>query len=232
VCGLRSLALTRLCNAAQHISYRVESIPDVTRDPYASVAFRRFTGLTSVFDIDALPRKMQQQRTSLLWLTNHFANTKASDPRDKVYALLGLATDHVNVVPDYGRSVAEVYIDTAREMITSPGNLDVLCACEKQGITEELPSWVPDWTAKSMKSVGGMESFREPYSLSADDTLPISVAPRTVASFSADGKCMRVQCIIICTITSKPTVHFVDGRLDLFWAKAYSLPLELFWTFK
>jgi hypothetical protein len=213
-CGLRSLTLTNLSDAAQHISYRVETISDARHDPYASIAFQRVTGFTSILDIDALSREMQQQRTSLLPLTNHFANAEAGDPRDKVYALLGLATDHVDVVPDYGKSVIDVYTSTAREMMTSSGNLDVLRACEKEGLMGDLPSWVPDWTAKYMKSVGGMESFRKPYSLCADGALPDSVAPRAVATFSADGKRMCAQGIIVCTIDGQPTVHFVDGQLD------------------
>ena len=93
VCGLRDLPLTRLSDVAQHISYRVESSPDTTRDPYAFVVFQRVTGFTSILDVDALPCGMQQQRTSLLFLANHFANAEAGDPRVKVYALLCLATD-------------------------------------------------------------------------------------------------------------------------------------------
>jgi hypothetical protein len=232
VCGLRSLALTRLSDAAQHISYRVESTSDARHDPCASVAFQRVTGLTSILDIDALPREMQQQRTSLLSLTNHFANAEAGDPRDKVYALLGLATDHVDVVPDDAKSVIDVYTSTAQKMMMSSGNLNVLRACEKEGFMGELPSCVPNWTAKSMKIVGGMESFREPYSLCADGALADSVAPRAVATFSANGKRMCAQGVIMCTIDGEPTVHFVDGQLDLSWAKAYALPLKISWTFR
>jgi hypothetical protein len=229
VCGLHSMALPRLCDAAQHISYRVQSSPDATTRPYGSVAFQCIIGFISILRVDTLPSEIQQQHTSLLFLANQYANAEAGDPRDKLYALLGLATDHVNVVPDYNKSVVDVYTNAAQKMMTSSGNLDVLRACEKQGSMPEMPSWVPDWTAKAAKSVGGMENFREPYSLCADGALPGSAASRAVATFSADGKRMCVQGVIVCTIDGEPTVHFVDGHLDLSWTKAYALSLEILW---
>ncbi|KAH8668562.1 heterokaryon incompatibility protein-domain-containing protein [Xylariales sp. PMI_506] len=82
---------------------------------------------------------------------------KASDPRDKVYALLPMldqVPDQIEV--DYSKSVVQVYTDTARFLVTSVGNLDIL-ACAQQDRNRkssdlqpselsELPSWVPDWS--------------------------------------------------------------------------------------
>ena len=75
----------------------------------------------------------------------------ATDPRDKIYAILGLF-DHfendVLLVPDYSISVESLYCDFARANIRSTGNHNLL---RYSGLGHEmprsydLPSWVPDW---------------------------------------------------------------------------------------
>lgn len=70
-----------------------------------------------------------------------------TDPRDKVYALLGLASDLniLQIQPDYARSPAEVFINTALRILQTGSNLDLL---NHVGNAKEieLPSWVPDWS--------------------------------------------------------------------------------------
>lgn len=71
----------------------------------------------------------------------------ATDPRDKVYALLGLLpqemVDLIHV--DYTKSVAQVYIATASLLVKNIG-LTILSAVQGTSLIEGLPSWVPDWT--------------------------------------------------------------------------------------
>ena len=45
----------------------------------------------------------------------------ATDPRDKIYGLLGLATDseQLCILPDYEKSIIEVYTDISRKLITT-----------------------------------------------------------------------------------------------------------------
>jgi hypothetical protein len=69
------------------------------------------------------------------------------DLRDKVYALLGLASDLdiLAIKPDYTKSPAQVLTDTALRILRSSSNLDLL---NHVGNTKELkiPSWTPDWS--------------------------------------------------------------------------------------
>ncbi|KAI7788160.1 hypothetical protein LA080_012225 [Diaporthe eres] len=44
-------------------------------------------------------------------LVEVFQEWKCSDPRDKVYALVGIAATGTAVVPDYSRSARQVYFD-------------------------------------------------------------------------------------------------------------------------
>ncbi|WPH00749.1 Hypothetical protein R9X50_00357900 [Acrodontium crateriforme] len=90
----------------------------------------------------------------------------ATDPRDKIYALLGLGKHNIN--PDYSISAESVFTDFALQTIgfvtnkaakleadgveLSPHDREVrramiLLACAgRQNQRLKLPSWVPDWT--------------------------------------------------------------------------------------
>jgi hypothetical protein len=84
---------------------------------------------------------------SLAELLNFSQTLCSSDPRDKIYALLGLAKDSgsLNIKPDYSLSVREVYTQTAMQLLCSTPNLDLLSSFENPKSTD-FPSWVPDWT--------------------------------------------------------------------------------------
>ncbi|KAM5349767.1 hypothetical protein ACJ41O_006272 [Fusarium nematophilum] len=71
----------------------------------------------------------------------------ASDPRDRIFALLNLAgdRDHFTAFPDYTMSVEEVYEETARKILQQ-GRIDVLMYCQSPKKIKSLPSWVPDWS--------------------------------------------------------------------------------------
>jgi hypothetical protein len=76
---------------------------------------------------------------------------QASDGRDKIYALLGIATDGSKVIPDYEKPEAELYTEYAIEEIRSTGSvaiinhalLDMHYLLEGSG---GLPLWVPRWS--------------------------------------------------------------------------------------
>jgi len=70
---------------------------------------------------------------------------KSSNPRDKVYSLLGVACDRekAKISIDYQRPVEDLYVSVAKYIITSRSSarLDLLYACLHQK-TLNLPSWV------------------------------------------------------------------------------------------
>lgn len=82
--------------------------------------------------------------------------SKSTDPRDKVYAFLGLAnrkmapfrTQPNAITPDYNLSVQDVYTQTARALLTSFENLSLLSHVQDPSATKikGLPSWVPDYS--------------------------------------------------------------------------------------
>ncbi|KAE8413143.1 heterokaryon incompatibility protein-domain-containing protein [Aspergillus pseudocaelatus] len=86
---------------------------------------------------------------------------QCSDPRDKVYALLGLLGDHakdkMRLRPVYkGRSTADVYVSTAIQILEDTNDLLLLAHAEGQDFQhiEDLPSWVPDWSCEKGLGLG------------------------------------------------------------------------------
>ncbi len=82
-----------------------------------------------------------------------YREREATDPRDKVYGLLGMASNvaEVGIVPDYSLSWQEVYKRTAVSMVKSYQDPDILSR-ESLGLSLEnekvgLPSWAPNWSA-------------------------------------------------------------------------------------
>lgn len=58
-----------------------------------------------------------------------FRSLSATDPRDKIYGLLSLATDSVrdNIKPDYGKEPGAVYTEVTATIINESRNLDIIC---------------------------------------------------------------------------------------------------------
>ncbi|KAK3385886.1 heterokaryon incompatibility protein-domain-containing protein [Podospora didyma] len=85
---------------------------------------------------------------SLLVLTQHF---QVTDPRDKVYCLLGMARETIDV--DYGSPAQDVYCSTMREYANRTSTLHLLDFAGLESHAPDgvehavpnLPSWVPDW---------------------------------------------------------------------------------------
>jgi len=75
---------------------------------------------------------------------------EAKDPRDKVYALLGLAADREELQDfgfqlDYTHSCQEVYIYVTATVLKQ-GHMSVLFLNQFPKSQDGLPSWAPDWS--------------------------------------------------------------------------------------
>jgi len=146
------------------------------------------------------PRGLQLTRYSpslsnppLLELLLSHKSKKSTDPKDKVYALVGISSSRLTFGPiDYSLSMRDVFSHTARHIITTSQKLDVICV--KQNSTEQfdLPSWVPDWTRKP--STGGNALIGLHH-----HSPPFAAAGNTKASFAFldNGLVLKTQGIII-----------------------------------
>jgi hypothetical protein len=91
---------------------------------------------------------------TLAELLFHSRMCKASDPRDHVYAFIGIAESNCNIVPDYSadNTTTKVFTEAARSIIAHDVSLDIIThASERAGHRHfALPSWVPDWTSNQI----------------------------------------------------------------------------------
>ena len=144
-----------------------------------------------------------------LW---HFKSRKCGDPRDKVFAILGICKDlksrDVNI--DYSAPVARVYSEVARFIIMRDRNLKLLSACHSYGSKiPELPSWVPDWNVDSRyrptRPISSWTAGDQSDMFNASGSLPARV------EFSADLQTMSVQGLLIAKIRVLGTHLGNDG---------------------
>ncbi|OCK76758.1 hypothetical protein K432DRAFT_445801 [Lepidopterella palustris CBS 459.81] len=115
-------------------------------------------GLTTIYNVDdrnneRVLRWMQAKVAlgvpqKLLTLLLRHRQASATDQRDKIFALLGLACDSDVVEVDYRKSVEEVYREFTVNILNDGQDLDILGAAHLHvgdGLTK-LPSWTPDWS--------------------------------------------------------------------------------------
>ena len=74
---------------------------------------------------------------------------KASDPRDKVFALLGLiaGAQTEGLIADYTLTVEQVYTSVAAYIARTVGCIAVISRASLTSRLPDLPSWVPDWSS-------------------------------------------------------------------------------------
>ena len=172
-------------------------------------AMRNFT--ESSDSVLGLLKVRNHQCRSLIELLNSFRNCRCSDPRDKVYALLGLANDQgapEMVSVDYSKSVEAVYLECANILVGNGHGVEMLIhAGILQGCNDtsndtssdmSLPSWVPDWSRAMITTINMWgELYR-----AAGETLPDM-------DFETHGVGLRVKGIRIDVIDALAPVRDV-----------------------
>jgi hypothetical protein len=93
----------------------------------------------------------------LLYLVEITKGFDATDPRDKIYALLGVdEVQDIPIDPDYTKSTLEVYREFLIRYIQTRHDLSIICkgGIGTAGFEESfgLPSWVPDFRCSNPKN--------------------------------------------------------------------------------
>ncbi|KAK3369983.1 hypothetical protein B0H63DRAFT_402292 [Podospora didyma] len=92
---------------------------------------------------------------NLDWLLRTSARFQATDPRDKLYALLGLVEDGNIITPDYSKSYEEVVRMFVASHIEKYSSLRVLLGNRYRAIPSS-PSWVPDLLSQEFHGGSGL----------------------------------------------------------------------------
>ena len=85
----------------------------------------------------------------------------ASDPRDRIFSLLGIPTRDIDTAtslfmqPDYERSLVSIYVEAAIKILRQDRHLRLLSGVQHgETIDSEYPSWVPRWDESPYESFG------------------------------------------------------------------------------
>lgn len=96
-----------------------------------------------------------------IWRSRHLL---ATDPRDRIYGLLGLLSDSVKITPDYNLEVSEVFKKATFDIMSSTQSLLMLELCGSPDLGRHmLPSWVPDFYNLSSYDTGRWADQARPF---------------------------------------------------------------------
>jgi hypothetical protein len=82
----------------------------------------------------------------LTYLLDMYRQRQATDPKDKVLALIGIAEDAHNFDLNYTEPTEVIYLKTCKRLIATHKDLRVLSQVLGRSSIINIPSWVPDWS--------------------------------------------------------------------------------------
>ena len=112
---------------------------------------------------------------------------QASDHRDIIYAMTGIAGDaqQQHLYPDYTKGVHDVFTQVAKTFLVQ-GRLRMLWLCAQPRDMITLPSWVPDWSSTWRHNY---RYFSSDGTYGADDKIfAASGESQSSVSFSTNGQ--------------------------------------------
>lgn len=150
--------------------------------------------------------RLKVYRRNFLECVGDLRFRRASDPRDKIYGLLGLGANSNSslVQPDYSLLVEEVYEQFVLSLLNTTKNLDFLGHIKTgQKGDLPLPSFIPDWDCKP----------REPPKWSPRPTLfgLYSASNGSEAVFKAMSGVLYIQGTIFDTVQRIASVSLTDS---------------------
>jgi hypothetical protein len=133
---------------------------------------------------------------AMLW-TLH---TKATDPRDKIFALLGLCHDGFRLVPipNYKQPLESIISEMSKLSFSRTRSLDLMClkgAGKMLNDSTGLPSWTPNWPNiwSSSTTLLEREILRSPTTLDLDPVLKNSTSSILRVEAIAVGRILGIS---------------------------------------
>ena len=187
----------------------------------------------------ALDVGAKQPHCSLHFLLRLYWSRLATDPRDKIYAFLGLLEPSQRlVVPDYALSTRKVYQDAVVKIINHSSDLSILMDKDEYLGEVDVPTWCTDWTSTGVSGVelyshyqaaGNSEALVQ---LCAEDTLKVQgLVYDTITKIAPDEGASEVGTVLdeayrilcgwesLCQLSAGSDILYPSGgtRKDAFW---------------
>lgn len=138
--------------------------------------------------------KVEPPYRDLIDILVQFWSFNATNPKDKVYALLNL-TKTKNITVEYSDSfsIAELFKDVSFKLISESRKLDILTISNCARVTKNnLPSWAPDWVDFDGQSMGyqlnpkynPQRPFSQQFTASKDSSSPLPIVNSNTLTLS------------------------------------------------
>ncbi|KAI1739040.1 heterokaryon incompatibility protein-domain-containing protein [Xylaria scruposa] len=129
--------------------------------------------------------RQKQGTFDLLQALYHLRPFQVSDPKDKIYGVLGLASDSESIVPqpDYTASLTQINISLLSSMTTVRGDLDWLTLVHNHDGSKDKPSWLLNLCKRS-----SMVSMNTSRSMFGAREFGFRACGPTVPSFEIDAR--------------------------------------------
>lgn len=216
-CGNKSVhwdAITDTANLTiayqQHIAQALETAPGLDeaamntewrgadrRDGFVAslVIIRSYNGVTDIGNKSTLSDYLEDNRGRL-----------STDPRDKLYSMLGLLSDEarVKIQVDYTKSYVQVFCDVVEYVLNTKADnpLDILCHSQHSQWYPYNPSWIPDWRLHYRSDMFGSDIKNRFHAYS--DLVPefeIIRNPSTPQTLSRDRSLFKVKGFVAGVVT-------------------------------
>jgi hypothetical protein len=106
-------------------------------------------GMDNLRVLSILQNPELRQALSFQQLSHLTSSFLATDPRDRIYGMLGLVSEELRCLvphPDYAKTKDAVFRDLTIELLKGGYNLDLICIKNPTHVNQsDAVSWVPDW---------------------------------------------------------------------------------------
>jgi hypothetical protein len=154
------------------------------------------------------------ERWDLIDILTRSRYAKASDPRDHLFALLGLSaqSEEVSLQPDYARSAQDAYGKFVDWCLLTNNGAKLLYNANYMRSNLGIPSWMPDW------SLPGSPVFQlapEIFRRGSRQTAYVNAGGRSgEMSLNLNLRELRVRGYMVDTITRIGKQHFLGAEAD------------------
>ena len=157
------------------------------------------SGCSRLLDIIDIQDSFTRFKNSQLLLTVlvQGRGAQATDPRDKVFAVMGMTRTIIN--PDYSKATFDVFVEAA-ESVEPENMVAMLCCVDHSQPIAGRPSWVPDWNTPRQTTALGHSSSSEGVYQNAKLS---KLRPRSIRQ---DGKSLIVIGTLFDTISNLTAV--------------------------
>jgi hypothetical protein len=167
----------------------------------------RNPGFRAIFDNEPSNTNAGQNTLQILVSAR---KKKASEPKDKIFALFGVLKElglHLPM-PDYQNSLEQIYTEAAIACINHGKSLDILFEAPSDNRRAGLPSWVPDWSDAGWNS-------SDPRKAMFGSTFRVAEPADPPWRISPDQKKLIISGRIMDSIQARGAALELEGDLDI-----------------